>query len=185
MSSPAKNLVLPTGQDLELLVDALVRVSAVRSGLSGEAAITHIEELKARLVAVDELGTHRLDDSMARRQAADEVDKLVATLGQIQKTTGRALQRASPQVKAALRGVDLGRMGEALRFVAHWLREPTAEREAEIALVVEQLRLITGAVDPMTDPWADEKTARELEEGIDADVSKSLDDIFGDLKEPT
>lgn len=182
MSDPKPpRIVLPSSQDIDLLIDALARASAANRGLMGEQAIAHVEELKARVVAVEDLARSRVDDAEARRRAAEEIDKLIDTLGRVQNTSGRALQHANPQIKAAFRGVDLGRMAAGLRYIADWLREPTPEAEAEIMHTVEQLRAITGAVDPMMDPWADDKTAKQLRDDIDADVKKSLDDIFGDL----
>jgi hypothetical protein len=173
--------VPPTSQDLELLIDSLARVAAAKRGLMGEQAIDYVEALKDRVAAVEGMARQRFEDAEARRRAAAELDKVIDLLGEIQSATGKALKQASPQIRAAVRGLDIHRMAEALRFVAEWLRDPTPEREADVMHLVERLKIITGAVDPATDPWADEATARELRANIESDVNKSLDDIFGDL----
>jgi hypothetical protein len=161
--------------DLDQLIDMLGQLSASERGLSRSDARAHMAELKGQVETIKRIVEQRVDDEPARRQAADEVDKLIDTVALIEKGAAR---KATPQLEAAFRDVDVGKISSGLRIFAQWLRAPTPESTAAIERLVEMLRATTPP------GWEDQAAAKQLEAEIDANVQRSLDDIFGKPEAP-
>lgn len=176
-------VVLPTSSDFDRLLEVLSQLSA-RRGLVDREVVPRVAELKACVVAIEELAHGSPSDAAARERAATAIDQLIDTVQKLQAMCERIARRAGTELRI-LRDVDVTRWTTALRHFAQLLREsmPAEIDEGALTRVLDQVRAITGVVDPLTDPWADPSTARQLKADITADVNKSLDDIFGDFSD--
>jgi hypothetical protein len=186
MTERDRRVVLPASTDFDQLLDVLTRLTAARPGAVDADVVPRVAELKACLAAIEDLGRATLSDRAARERAATELDKLIATMRKVEAMCHRIARRTGTSDAAAFRGVEFTRWVTGLEHFAQLLRGdelPAKIDEAELARVLDQVRAITGVVDPSTDPWADERTARELKAGIEADVKESLDGLFGDFSE--
>jgi hypothetical protein len=163
---------------LELMIQALANVSAIEQVMSHEQARAHVDELRRRIQGV--VAKARLANSEAehRKQVAAEIDKLVDTVAHIQNDVGRAVAGSSDRLKAATRAKTLDGMAQALRLISDWLGNPTAQNQLAVEQLIANLRALTGA-----DPFLDDARAEaKLKADIEADVKKSIDEIFGDMK---
>ena len=155
--------------DLDAMIDALARLAA--------PGRTEVAELKARLEGVVKVVREGQEDPAARGRAADEIDKLVATLGTIAKTA-KATLAANRGLAAAFKDIDLGTIGAALTYFGQWLRAPTPESTKVVEDTVAQLR----GQPNMKGAWGDADADKQREQEIDAQLEKDIADVFGDLK---
>ena len=159
---------------LEAMILALANVSAIEQVMNHAQARHHVEELRERIAAVVAKTRLELREAEQRKQIAGEIDKLVDTIARIQNDVGRAVAGSSDRLKAATRAKTLDGMAQALRLISDWLGNPTAEKQAQVEQLIANLRALTGA-DPFLD---DTKAEAKLHAEIEADVKKSLGEIF-------
>lgn len=182
MPDKKKSLPKPTGVDapaeLEKMVEQIAAVAADERMLDHEQARHLLEELRGRVQGVVQTVRLHAEEDEARKKAVVEIDKLIDSIAHVQNELGRQVANASGQIKAAVRGDTLPKTAEALRLFTDWLSNPTPEGRARIETLVANLRAITGA-DPFLD---DEEAEKRREAELEANVKKSLDEIFGDMK---
>jgi hypothetical protein len=163
---------------LEKMIQALATVSATDQVMSNKQAHQLVEELRERVQGVVSTTKLQLDEAEQRKKLAADIDRLVDSVSNIQSDVGKAFAHSSDKLKASVRADTIGKMAEALHLISEWLGAPTVENQARVEQLVENLRAITGA-----DPFLDDKKAQaKLDAEIEANVKKSLDEIFGDLK---
>jgi hypothetical protein len=182
MPDKKKSLPKPTGVDapaeLEKMVEQIAAVAADERMLNHEQARHLLEELRQRVQGVVQMVRLHAEEDEARKQAIVEIDKLIDSIARVQNELGHQVANASDQIKAAVRGDTLPKTAEALHLFTDWLSNPTPEGRAKIEALVANLRAITGA-DPFLD---DEKAEKRRQAELEANVKKSLDEIFGDMK---
>ena len=99
-------------------------------------------------------------------------------MSNIKTDVGRAVAGSSDRLKAATRADAIGKMADALRLLSDWLGDPTAEKQRKVDELIANIRALTGASPYLDDARAEARQRAE----IDADVQKSLEEIFGELK---
>ena len=164
---------------LEAMIVALANISAIEQVMNHAQAKHRVEELRERVKGVVAKTRLELNEAEKRKQIAREIDKLVDTIAQIQNDVGRSVAGSSDRLKAATRARTLEGMAQALRLISDWLGNPTDDKQVQVEQLILNLRALTGAADPFVD---DAKAEAELHAEIEADVKKSLGEIFDDLK---
>ena len=128
-----------------------------------EPSLRVLAELIARIAGAMHAGG---DDAAARTQAAADVDRLQALVGETE-------QRRSPGSPA---GFDLAQVSAALRVFTEWLRTPTPANEARAERAMSELAATVGPLagwDPAREDAAKRAQYRR-------EARAALDEIFAD-----
>ena len=163
---------------LEAMIQALATVSATDQVRSHAQAHQLTEELRERVAGIVAKTKLKLNEAEQRKELAQQIDKLVDTVSNIETDVGRAVAGSRDRLKAATRADAIGKMADALRLLSDWLGDPTAEKQRKVDDLIGNIRALTGASPYLDDARAEARQKAEIE----ADVKKSLDEIFGQLK---
>lgn len=182
---PAKKIV-PTADELsdaplDVLMDALAKVSGELQGKQGAELRKHVATVKVQVDTLVQQVQIKQEGEVARKVVAGEVEKLIDAVVKTGSEAGKALARQREPIANAFRGVDLDKMADGLRLFADWLKNPSEDTAAQVKELVEELQRTMG-------PLVGHDPAREDEErraAIKKDVQASLDEIFRGKKKPT
>jgi hypothetical protein len=129
-----------------------------------EPSLRGLAELIARIAGTLHAGG---DDATARTQAAADVDRLQALVGETE-------QQRTPGSPA---GFDLAQVSGALRVFTEWLRTPTAANEAKAERAMSELAATVGPLvgwDPAREDAAKRAQYRR-------EARAALDELFADV----
>jgi hypothetical protein len=171
----------PAKQPIEVVTEVIANAIGHLRGLQGPdvaKAVSGVQREVQNLVSSVE---EKANDPATRKAAAQEVERLIELFTKTGAALGGALAAYKEPVVKAMQGVDMQKAADTLRMLADWMKNPTAEREAEVKKAVGELEATMG---PMVghDPAREEQKRRDE---IKADVKASLDEIFRGKKKPT
>lgn len=162
------------GQPLDVIIEVLARASGEMQGLRGTELRQHIATLTAQVEQLAAGIADRVRDEELRAEAAKEAQQLIDTLVRTGTQAAQTLERHREPLARAIQNLDLARVAEGLHLLADWMSNPTPEGEAKAKAMMEHLERTVGpsiGYDP-------EREERERKQQIQADVKKSLDEIF-------
>ncbi|MDQ3367616.1 MAG: hypothetical protein M3680_19515 [Myxococcota bacterium] len=159
---------------LDVLMDALAKVSGELQGKDGAELRQHISQVKTQVQTLVEQVDRQEENQAAKQVVAGEVEKLIEAVAKTGTAAGRAVARSKAPITQAFRGVDLDKMADGLRLLADWLQNPSDEKAAQVQQLVGTLQTTMGSL-VNHDPARDEEERRaEIKRGVQA----SLDEIF-------
>ena len=159
---------------LDVLMEALAKVSGQLQGKQGGELRKHVGEVKTQVDGVIQGMQLKLEDQEARKVVAGQVEKLVDAVVRTGTAVGDAVAAQRGAIVQAFRGVDLNMMADGLRLFAGWLQNPNDADAAKVKALVEQLQTSMGSMVGYDPARAEAEQAAEIKR----DVQASMDEIF-------
>ena len=168
-------------QPIEVVTEVIANAIGHLRGLQSEDVAKAVSGVQREVQSLVSSVEQKANDPATRQAAAQEIEKLIELFTKTGAALGGALAAYKEPVMKAMQGVDMQKAADTLRMLADWMKNPSAEREAEVKKAVGELEATMG---PLVghDPVAEDRKRREE---IKADVKASLDEIFRGKKKPT
>jgi uncharacterized protein YoxC len=170
----------PAAQPAEFLVELLATAAGQLQGLEGANLQKHVADLSAQVQTLAQNVEQKVHEEEVRKAAAAEAEQLIDTVVRAGTAAGQALEASRAPLLNALRSMDLQKLADAMRLIAEFIANPTAENEAQAKQLVAKLQATVGPLVGLDPAREDEQRRAQIK----ADVRKSLDEIFRP-KKPT